>query len=135
MTEPNDATTTEESSVSTDAELADSGPTNAESATDSGPTNAESAADSGPTNAESTHSTDSGDDGLAQWETLYKGALALFVLLAVIATAQLYASVGATINTFVATEYRPLFRIAFNLVVLLTAGVGISWTVRKLSGE
>lgn len=128
MTETNDATTTEEPSVSTDAELADPELADAEPA-DAGPT------DAGPTDAESTHSTDSGDDGLAQWETLYKGALALFVLLAVIATVQLYASVGATINTFVAAEYRPLFRIAFNLVVLLTAGVGISWTVRKLSRE
>ena len=66
---------------------------------------------------------------------LYRGALGLFVLLAVVAVVQLYASVNATINTFVAHEYRPLFRAAFNLVVLLVAGIGISRTVQELSGE
>lgn len=66
---------------------------------------------------------------------LYRGALALFVLLAVVAVVQLYASVGATINTFIAHEYRPLFRAAFNLAVLLVAGIGISWCVRELTGE
>lgn len=68
-------------------------------------------------------------------KNLYRGALGLFVLLAVVAVVQLYASVNATINTFVAHEYRPLFRAAFNLVVLLVAGIGISWTVRELSEE
>lgn len=66
--------------------------------------------------------------------TLYRGALGLFVLLAVVAVVQLYTSVGAAIDTFVAREYRPLFRAAFNLVVLLIAGIGISRTVRELSG-
>jgi hypothetical protein len=66
---------------------------------------------------------------------LYRGALALFTLLAVVAVIQLYTSVGAIINTFVVREYRPLFRAAFNLVVLFAAGIGISWTVRELSGE
>jgi uncharacterized membrane protein YqjE len=66
---------------------------------------------------------------------LYRGALGLFALLAVVAVIQLYVSVTATINTFIAHEYRPLFRAAFNLVVLLVAGIGISWTVRQLSGE
>ncbi|PSQ45561.1 hypothetical protein BRD15_11475 [Halobacteriales archaeon SW_6_65_15] len=66
---------------------------------------------------------------------LYRAALALFGLLAVVAVIQLYGSVNATINTFIEQEYRPLFRAAFNLVVLLVAGIGISWTVRELSGE
>jgi len=66
---------------------------------------------------------------------LFRGALALFALLAVAAIIQLYGSVNATINTFVASEYRPLFRAAFNLVVLLASGVGISWCVRELTGE
>ncbi|UPW00824.1 hypothetical protein M0R88_01665 [Halorussus gelatinilyticus] len=66
---------------------------------------------------------------------LYRAALGLFVLLAVVAVVQLYASVNATIATFVADEYRPLFRAAFNLVVLLVSGLGISLTVRELSGE
>lgn len=66
---------------------------------------------------------------------LYRGALALFVLLAVVAVVQLYASVGATIDRFIAHEYRPLFRAAFNLAVLLVAGIGISRCVRGLTGE
>ncbi len=66
---------------------------------------------------------------------LYRAALGLFVLLAVVAVVQLYASVNATINTFVTDEYRPLFRAAFNLVVLLVSGIGISLTVRELTGE
>lgn len=66
---------------------------------------------------------------------LYRGALVLFTLLAVVAVVQLYGSVNATINTFISHKYRPLFRAAFNLVVLLVAGIGISWTVRELSGE
>lgn len=84
-----------------------------------------------PTRATSTGPA----DGLEIRTNLYRGALGLFVLLAVVAVVQLYASVNATINTFVSHEYRPLFRAAFNLVVLLVAGIGISWTVRELSGE
>jgi len=66
---------------------------------------------------------------------LYRAALGLFALLALVAVVQLYASVTATINTFIADQYRPLFRAAFNLVVLLVSGIGISWCVRELSGE
>ena len=66
---------------------------------------------------------------------LYRAALGLFALLALVAVVQLYASVNATINTFIADRYRPLFRAAFNLVVLLVSGIGISWCVRELSRE
>jgi len=66
---------------------------------------------------------------------IYRGALGLFALLAVVAVAQLYASVGATIDTFISRRYRPLFRAAFNLAVLLAAGIGISRSLRELSGE
>ena len=66
---------------------------------------------------------------------LYRAALGLFALLALVAVVQLYASVNATINTFIADQYRPLFRAAFNLVVLLVSGIGISWCVRELSRE
>lgn len=101
MTETNDATTTEESTGSTDARVA----------------------------------PDVGGDDFELRETLYKGALGLFTLLAVVAVLQLYLSMGSVINTFISREYRPLYRVAFNLVVLLAAGIGISWTVRQLSGE
>ena len=68
-------------------------------------------------------------------KNLYWAALGVFSLLALVAVIQLYASVNATINTFISNEYRPLFRAAFNLVVLLVSGIGISWSVRELSGE
>ena len=84
---------------------------------------------------EPTVSTDVGGDEFELRETLFKVALGLFTLLAVVAVLQLYLSVGSVINTFISHEYRPLFRMAFNLVVLLAAGIGISWTVRELGGE
>lgn len=87
------------------------------------------------TTEEPTVSTDVSGDEFELRETLYKVALGLFTLLAVVAVVQLYLSVGSAIHTFVSREYRPLFRAAFNLVVLLAAGIGISWTVRELSGE
>jgi len=77
----------------------------------------------------------SSTDGFEVRTNLYRGALGLFVLLAVVAVVQLYASVNATINTFIADEYRSLFRAAFNLVVLLVSRIGISRTGRALSGS
>jgi hypothetical protein len=82
-----------------------------------------------------TETSEASTDGFRIRTNLYRAALGLFVLLAVVAVVQLYASVNATIATFVAEEYRPLFRAAFNLVVLLVSGIGISLTVRELSGE
>ena len=82
-----------------------------------------------------TETSDASTSNFRIRTNLYRAALGLFVLLAVVAVVQLYASVNATINTFVADEYRPLFRAAFNLVVLLVSGIGISLTVRELSGE
>lgn len=71
-------------------------------------------------------------------ETMLAGGIGLVVVvsvLAVVAVVQLYASVNATINTFISHEYRPLFRAAFNLVGLLVSGIGISWSVRELTGK
>ncbi|WP_066141147.1 hypothetical protein [Haladaptatus sp. R4] len=63
---------------------------------------------------------------------LYQGALVVLVLLAVVALFQFYMSALDVIRTFVADRYRPLFNAAFNLVVLLAAGIGISFTVRSM---
>ncbi|MCO8243111.1 MULTISPECIES: hypothetical protein [unclassified Haladaptatus] len=63
---------------------------------------------------------------------LYQGALVVLVLLAVVALFQFYMSALDVIWTFVADRYRPLFNAAFNLVVLLAAGIGISFTVRSM---
>jgi hypothetical protein len=55
-------------------------------------------------------------------------------LLAVIAVIQLYLSVSDVIRTWIEPEYRSLFQAAFNLVVLLAAGLGISYQLRRLYG-
>lgn len=63
---------------------------------------------------------------------LYWGALAGFVLLAVAATLQLYASGTRIIRIWVAPDFEPLFVAAFNLIVLLLAVIGISWVRRQM---
>jgi hypothetical protein len=55
-----------------------------------------------------------------------------FLLLAGVAAISLYLSAGQVITDWVAPEFRSLFRTAFNLVVLLVVGVGISWQLRRL---
>lgn len=59
--------------------------------------------------------------------------LAGFTLLALVALLRFYFAASATIDTWVSTEYRSMFQAAFNLVVLLLAGIGISWQVRSLA--
>jgi len=55
-------------------------------------------------------------------------------LLAFVAVIQLYLSVSNVIRTWIEPEYRSLFQAAFNLVVLLAAGLGISYQLRRLYG-
>jgi hypothetical protein len=55
-------------------------------------------------------------------------------LLAFVALIRLYFSVSNVITTWITSEYRSLFQAAFNLVVLLAAGVGISYQLRRLYG-
>lgn len=63
---------------------------------------------------------------------LYWAALFALALLAVVALLQFYLSVSRAVSIWVTREYRPLFQAAFNLVVLLVTGVGISLVVRQL---
>lgn len=69
-----------------------------------------------------------------QYATL--GAL---LLLGGIALLQFYFSASNAITTWIEPEYRNLFRMAFNLAVLLLAGAGISLQLRRMgagrSGE
>jgi uncharacterized membrane protein len=55
-------------------------------------------------------------------------------LLAFVAVIQLYLSVSNVIRTWIEPEYRSLFQAAFNLIVLLAAGLGISYQLRRLYG-
>jgi len=63
---------------------------------------------------------------------LYRGALVVLVLLAVVALFQFYTSALNVIRTFVSPRYRSLFNAMFNLVVLLAAGIGISFVIREM---
>ena len=68
-------------------------------------------------------------------ELLLRGGLVVFALIALLALIQLYSSIGAVINEWVARQYRPLFRAGLNLVILLGAGIGISLVIRELSAD
>jgi hypothetical protein len=59
------------------------------------------------------------------------GGLAFLGLVAAI---QLYLAADQTINVWVTREFRPPFKMVFNLVVLLVVGVGLSRQVRRLTG-
>ncbi|MGB9965532.1 hypothetical protein [Halobacterium hubeiense] len=72
-------------------------------------------------------------DGRDVRELLLKGTLFVLAVLAVVALFQFYTSANAAIGQWIAREYRALFRAAFNLVVLLATGIGISLVVRELS--
>ncbi|WP_372912135.1 hypothetical protein [Salinigranum sp.] len=60
------------------------------------------------------------------------GGLAFLGLVAAI---QFYLAADQTINVWVTREYRPPFKMVFNLVVLLVVGIGLSRQVRRLSGS
>ena len=87
-----------------------------------------------PTTAEPTTNTaDPTNDDRDITTTLYWGALVGFVLLAAVAALRFYLSGSRAISVWVSPEYEPLFQAAFNLVLLLVSGVGISLVVRRLS--
>ena len=64
---------------------------------------------------------------------LHWAALAGLALLAAAATLQLYASASRAIRIWVAPDFQPVFVGAFNLVVLLIAGIGISLVLKRLN--
>jgi hypothetical protein len=60
-------------------------------------------------------------------------ALAGLLVLGAIAAVGFYNSAATAINRLVAPEFRPMFQAAFNLVVLLAAGIGVSVLLRRRS--
>lgn len=64
--------------------------------------------------------------------SLYWAALAGLVLLAAVTALQFYLSGSRAIGIWVSAEYEPLFQAAFNLVLLLASGIGISRVVARL---
>ncbi len=71
-----------------------------------------------------------GDDART---TVLRAALVALSLVALVALWGFYTSVDAAIGVWVADRYRSVVRAAFNLVVLLAAGTGVSLVVRALS--
>ncbi|WP_380678187.1 hypothetical protein [Salinigranum sp. GCM10025319] len=57
------------------------------------------------------------------------------VLLGAFAAIQFYLAADRTINVWVTREYRPPFKMVFNLVVLLVVGIGVSRQVQRLTGS
>ncbi|SHG57828.1 hypothetical protein [Halobaculum gomorrense] len=76
-----------------------------------------------------------GGPGLGDRVARYVNYLVLvaLVVLALVAGIQFYGAVSRTINQWVVYEYRSLVHGAFNLAVLLIAGAGISWQVRRVT--
>lgn len=107
----------------------DGGTTEAEEATTDGGT-AEATPEVGP---DPDDPADDEGEAEAVAEYLLKGTLVLLVVLGVVATLQFYLSATRAIAQLAGDQYRPLFQAAFNLVVLLVAGIGISWQVRRLA--
>lgn len=71
-------------------------------------------------------------DGPRFRRMLNYGLLAGLLVLALVAAVGLYTAVLGAISTWVTREWRPVFRAAFNLVVLLVAGSGIAWQARRM---
>jgi len=74
------------------------------------------------------------DDGHRVRRYANYAVLLVLGLLAFVALIRLYFSASNAITTWITSEYRSLFQAAFNLVVLLIAGVGISYQLRRLYG-
>ncbi|MFB6101140.1 MAG: hypothetical protein ABEJ73_01070 [Haloplanus sp.] len=87
--------------------------------------------------AAESDASESDDEGTGARVRRYANYAVLIVLglLAFVAIVRLYLSVSNVIATWITDEYRSLFQAAFNLVVLLVAGVGISYQLRRLYGS
>ncbi|MFB6194603.1 MAG: hypothetical protein ABEI80_00390 [Haloplanus sp.] len=80
-------------------------------------------------------STDADDRDYSRARRYANYAILLVLgLLAFIAVIRLYLSISSAITTWITDEYRSLFQAAFNLVVLLVTGIGISYQLRRLYG-
>jgi hypothetical protein len=60
------------------------------------------------------------------------GVLVALLLLAAASLIGFYSNATDAISLWVAPKYEPLFQAAFNLAVLLTAALGISYVLRSL---
>lgn len=93
-------------------------------------------AESRPDAAETaTAQSDDGGFGGDVRRYVYYGTMAGLLLLGFVALLQFYLSAGSAISTWIATEYRQLFRAVFNLVVLFCVGAAVSLLLRRIERE
>jgi hypothetical protein len=57
------------------------------------------------------------------------------VVIGLVAALQFYLAADRTINVWVTREFRPPFKMVFNLVVLLVVGIGLSRQIRRLTAS
>lgn len=62
---------------------------------------------------------------------LYWGAFVLLALFGLFAAVSLYQSVMEIIEIWVSADFRPIFRMLFNLIVVLLAVLGLSVLIRR----
>jgi hypothetical protein len=62
---------------------------------------------------------------------LYRGAFVALALFGLFAATQFYLNASRTITVWVADDYRPLFQAAFNLVVVIACGLGLTVLVER----
>ena len=79
------------------------------------------------------------DGGRGEYDRLKRyvnyAVLAGLLLFALVAVFQFYFAASSTISTWVSPDYRAPFRMVFNLVILLLAGLGVSVQLRRLGGR
>jgi hypothetical protein len=62
---------------------------------------------------------------------LYRGAFVALALFGLFAATQFYLNATRTISVWVTPDYRPLFQAAFNLVVVIACGLGLTVLVER----
>lgn len=63
------------------------------------------------------------------------GTVAVLFLVGVVAFVGLYRSVGSIIDIWIAPDFRPLVRAAFNLAVVLVCALGLSVLIRRVDTD
>ncbi|ADE03778.1 uncharacterized protein HVO_2532 [Haloferax volcanii DS2] len=96
--------------------------------------------DSTPESTESTEDTIDDEEKNREFAERMRrfldyAVLAGLLLLALIAALQFYLNASQTITTWVNPEYRAPFQMAFNLVLLLGAALGVSVQLRRLASD
>jgi hypothetical protein len=81
---------------------------------------------SDPTTADTDQSADNDIISERMRQYLYRGAFVALALFGLFAAVQFYANVSRTISLWVTPDYKPLFQAAFNLVVVLACGLGLT---------